>query len=162
MTAKKRAAKKAAVKQSARRQPTAARRAGTSGKRAVRSEPGTTSLSDPAAGSGAAIGEAAAAAARAGSAARLAHEVLANLAAPSGRAKRKISVTVDADLWDEVGRLVDDDAADTASAAVETALAMWTANQRLRELLDEIYDETPTARPSDEQVAAAADLLGLR
>jgi hypothetical protein len=162
VSAKERAAKKTPAKQSSNKQTTTARRTAPSGKRAARVDPGPTSTPDPAAGSGASAGATAAAAAHARPAARLAHEVVANLAAPFGRAKRKISVTVNADLWDEVGRLVDGDAADTASAAVETALAMWTANQRLRELLDEIYDETPTAKPSDEQVAAAAEALGFR
>jgi hypothetical protein len=88
-------------------------------------------------------------------------EILTNLSASKGRAKRKVSVSVDADLWDEVSRLVDRDAATTASAAVEGALAMWAANERLRELLDEFYQESPDSRPTEEQVTAAAELLGL-
>jgi hypothetical protein len=93
---------------------------------------------------------------------RLAQAFVTTLGAQHERAKRMVSVTVDADLWDEVARLVQEDAADTASAAVETALAMWAANQRLRELLDELYRDTPGAVPDKGQVAAAAELLGLR
>lgn len=111
---------------------------------------------------GAAAAKAAVPATPRGSAAlRLVDEILTNLSASKGRAKRKVSVSVDADLWDEVSRLVDRDAATTASAAVEGALAMWAANERLRELLDEFYQESPDSRPTEEQVTAAAELLGL-
>lgn len=92
---------------------------------------------------------------------RIVDEILTNLSASQGRAKRKVSVTVDADLWDEVSRLVLRDGATTASGAVEGALAMWAANQRLRELLEEIYHGSPDSRPTQEQVTAAGELLGL-
>lgn len=152
------AQKKAAATKLTGKEMAAARRAAAIAKRSGRNQNEVRSPFEPAIGWGTAV---TVSAARASSSARLAQEFLANLASGTERPKRKVSVTVDADLWDEVSRLVDDEAADTASAAVETALAMWAANQRLRELLDEIYDETPDARPTDEEVAAAAELLGL-
>ena len=93
---------------------------------------------------------------------RLVGQILANLSVKEERAKRKMSVTVDANLWEEVSRLVMRDAAPTTSSAVESALAMWAANQRLRELLEEIYEESPAARPTESQVTAAAEVLGMR
>lgn len=91
---------------------------------------------------------------------RSAKRFVAGLAEGSARRKRKISVTVDADLWDEAMRLVHADAADSASSAVENALALWAANQRLRQLLDELYEEMPEARPAEDMVEAAAHKLG--
>lgn len=84
------------------------------------------------------------------------------LAPARGGRKTKISVTVDEELWEEVQALVDKtSAAETASAAVERSLAMWLANQRLAMVLDELYEEDPDARPTAEEVARVAEVLGL-
>jgi hypothetical protein len=80
----------------------------------------------------------------------------------SGRRKAKVSVTVDGDLWDEVRSLVEtEDAVETASAAVEEGLWMWVANRRLRRALDATYEENPNARPADDEVQRASEILGL-
>lgn len=80
----------------------------------------------------------------------------------SGRRKTKVSVTVDRDLWDEVRSLVDaDDAVETASSAVEEGLLLWVTNHRLGRALDVLYEEDPDARPSEDEVRRAAEVLGL-
>lgn len=111
-------------------------------------------------GAGTGSGPQAAHVPRAASAKRLAGDLLQELRASSERAKRKVSVTVDAELWDEVSGLVERDAAASASAAVEMGLVQWVASQRLWELLDELYREAPDTRPAEEDVGAAAELLG--
>jgi hypothetical protein len=73
-----------------------------------------------------------------------------------------VSVTVDRDLWDEVRNLVEaDDAVETASSAVEEGLSLWVANHRLGRALDVLYEEDPEARPSEDEVRRAAEVLGL-
>ncbi|HWB73269.1 MAG TPA: hypothetical protein VG452_13735 [Egibacteraceae bacterium] len=80
----------------------------------------------------------------------------------SGARKAKISVTVDEELWAEVQTLVDEqDAAASASAAVEQALSLWVANQRLAHALEALYAQDPASRPTDDEVARAAEALGL-
>lgn len=76
--------------------------------------------------------------------------------------KTKISVTVDEQLWREVRQLVAGRLpAANASAAVEQALGMWVANERLARALDEMYDADPRTRPTDDEVARASSVLDL-
>lgn len=71
-----------------------------------------------------------------------------------GERKEKISVTVDAALWQDV-KLQAEVRRTTVSALVEEALALRSANFRLRQALEQTYREFPESRPTEEQVEAA-------
>ncbi len=75
------------------------------------------------------------------------------------RAMSKRSVTLDPDVAEAVDRHVKAGAAASFSAAINESAGRWAANQDLRTTLDEIYAETPDARPSETEIEAAARLL---
>lgn len=74
---------------------------------------------------------------------------------------QKKSITLDAEVADSVAEHVERGAADNFSAAINQAAARWAANQDLGVALDELYEEYPDARPSEEAVAKAAARLSL-
>ena len=73
------------------------------------------------------------------------------------RAMQKRSVTLDPDVAMAVEHHVQAGAAESFSAAINEAAGRWAANRDLREALDAVYAEDPGARPSDDQIAVAAD-----
>jgi Arc/MetJ-type ribon-helix-helix transcriptional regulator len=75
------------------------------------------------------------------------------------RAMAKRSVTLDREVAAAVDHHVEAGAAESFSAAINDAAARWAASQDLREVLDAIYEETPDARPTDEEIAGAAERL---
>lgn len=80
-----------------------------------------------------------------------------------GRAMAKRSVTLDPDVAAAVDRHVQLGTAESFSAAINDAAFRWAANQDLRAVLDEIYEQDPEARPSEDDLAAARQrLLELR
>lgn len=78
-----------------------------------------------------------------------------------GRAMEKRSVTLDPDVAKAVDHHVEAGAAESFSAAINEAAARWTANRDLREALDAVYAGDPDARPTEEQIAAAAERLSV-
>lgn len=68
-------------------------------------------------------------------------------------------MTLDPDVAKAVHHHVEAGAAESFSAAINEAAARWAANRDLREALDVAYAADPDARPSDEQIAAAAERL---
>lgn len=75
------------------------------------------------------------------------------------RAMEKRSVTLDPEIASAVDHHVEAGAAASFSAAINTAAARWAANQDLREVLDDIYREVPESRPTNEEIAAAAERI---
>lgn len=75
------------------------------------------------------------------------------------RAMAKRSVTLDPDVARAVDHHVRAGSAESFSAAINEAAARWAANRDLREALDAVYADDPDARPTDEQIAAAAERL---
>lgn len=75
------------------------------------------------------------------------------------RAMAKRSITLDQEGAAAVDHHVDGGAAESFSAAINEAAARWAANQDLREALDAVYEENPEARPTDEEIAVAAQRL---
>ena len=78
-----------------------------------------------------------------------------------GGSRRRLTVTIDAALVEEVGALVRQGCASSVSRAVEEALGWWVRNQWLRLDLDRLLEEHPEVRPTDEQIREAERLLGL-
>lgn len=79
-----------------------------------------------------------------------------------GRARSKRSVTLEPEVAEAVDRHVESGAVESFSAAINEAAARWAANQDLREALEVVYSEHPDARPTHDEVAAAADALEVR
>lgn len=77
------------------------------------------------------------------------------------RAMQKRSVTLDPDVAKAVEHHVHAGAAESFSAAINEAASRWAANRDLREALDAVYAEDPGSRPSEEQVAAAAERVAM-
>jgi Arc/MetJ-type ribon-helix-helix transcriptional regulator len=75
------------------------------------------------------------------------------------RSMAKRSVTLDPEVAAAVDHHVAAGAAASFSAAVNEAAARWAANQDLREALDAVYEATPEARPTDDEIATAAGRL---
>lgn len=75
------------------------------------------------------------------------------------RAMTKRSVTLDPAVAAAVDHHVAAGAAESFSAAINTAASRWAANQDLRAALDAIYAEKPEARPTGDEVAIAAERL---
>ncbi len=75
------------------------------------------------------------------------------------RAMEKRSVTLDPEVAEAVDHHVQAGAAQSFSAAINEAAARWAANRDLRKALDGVYAEDSDARPTDEQIAAAAARL---
>lgn len=71
----------------------------------------------------------------------------------------KRSVTLDPDVARAVDHHVRAGCAASFSAAINEAAARWAANRDLREALDATYADDPDTRPTDEQIAAAAERL---
>jgi Arc/MetJ-type ribon-helix-helix transcriptional regulator len=75
------------------------------------------------------------------------------------RAMTKRSVTLDPAVAAAVDHHVQAGAAESFSAAINDAASRWAANQDLREALDTIYAEEPQARPTEDEIASAAERL---
>lgn len=75
------------------------------------------------------------------------------------RAMAKRSVTLYPEIAAAVDHHVEAGAAESFSAAINDAAARWAANQDLREALDALYEESPDSRPTEAEVAAAAERL---
>lgn len=71
----------------------------------------------------------------------------------------KRSVTLDPEIGAAVDHHVEAGAAESFSAAINDAAATWVANQDLREALDALYEESPDSRPTEAEIAAAAERL---
>ncbi|HEX9888575.1 MAG TPA: hypothetical protein VGA69_03800 [Nitriliruptorales bacterium] len=71
----------------------------------------------------------------------------------------KRSVTLAPEVAAAVDHHVEAGAAESFSSAINEAAARWAANQDLREALDTIYRDAPQARPTNEQIATAAQRL---
>lgn len=74
---------------------------------------------------------------------------------------QKRSVTLDPEVAASVAEHVARGAAPSFSAAINHAAARWVANQDLSRALDELYEQDPDARPSEDAVLRAATKLGL-
>ncbi len=76
-----------------------------------------------------------------------------------GRAMSKRSVTLDKGVAAAVDHHVAAGAADSFSAAINEAAAVWAANRDLRTMLDETYEADPESRPSAQMIDAAGAVL---
>lgn len=74
-------------------------------------------------------------------------------------ARQKRSITLDPEVAKGVDELVAQGLADSFSAALNDAATRWVYKQRLRQVLDEIYEEDPSLRPTPEAIARATQRL---
>jgi Arc/MetJ-type ribon-helix-helix transcriptional regulator len=74
-------------------------------------------------------------------------------------ARQKRSITLDPEVAKGVDELVAQGLVDSFSAAINEAATRWVYNRRLRQVLDEIYEEDPSARPTPEEIARAEQKL---
>jgi Arc/MetJ-type ribon-helix-helix transcriptional regulator len=74
-------------------------------------------------------------------------------------AREKRSITLDPEVAKGVDELVAQGLADSFSAAMNEAATRWVYNRRLRQVLDEIYEEDPSARPTPAGIARAKQRL---
>lgn len=81
--------------------------------------------------------------------------------APQG-AREKRSITLAADVAAAVDAHVERGAAASFSAAINEAAARWAANQDLRAVLDKLYEQDPSLRPTPHELGEAAARVGLR
>lgn len=75
---------------------------------------------------------------------------------------RPVSVSLPGPLADALAQLAEAGVVHSTSSAATEALTRWAYNRLLRLSLDEVYEESPDLRPSDEDVRALAGRLGVR